>query len=135
MVQNQHCSPLLIDADICHVLERVAFSDRGYSEDWLQSLLFAQPTLMPINDIEPLFSPLIPLAREMQTNVGPIDVVFISPTGYLTLVETKLWRNPESRRHAVAQIMDYAAAIAKWSYEDLQAAVKRAGGSKNLLKL
>jgi hypothetical protein len=135
MRNSQHCSPVIIDGETCHVLERIEFKERAYSEEWLQNLLFTQPSLIPVNEIEPLFSPLIPLAREMRTTAGPVDVVYVNPAGYLTLVETKLWRNPEARRQVVAQIMDYAAAVSKWSYEELRDAVKRAGGPADLIKL
>ena len=43
--------------------------------------------------------------------------------GYLTLVETKLWRNPEARRTVVAQIIDYASHLSTWTYDDLRQAV------------
>jgi hypothetical protein len=134
MRNSQHCSPVIIDGETCHVLERIGFTERAYSEEWLQGLLFERPSLIPVNEIEPLFSPLIPLARELKTNVGPVDVVYINPAGYLTIVETKLWRNPEARRQVVAQIMDYAAAISRWSYEDLRDAVKSAGGPADLVE-
>jgi hypothetical protein len=49
-----------------------------------------------------------------------VDVAFIGPFGRLTLVECKLWRNPEARRKVVAQILDYARVVTKWSYADLQ---------------
>jgi len=45
--------------------------------------------------------------------------------GYITIVETKLWRNPEDRRSVVAQIIDYAKEIAEWSYEQFVEAIKR----------
>lgn len=35
----------------------------------------------------------------------------------------KLWRNPEARRAVVAQVLEYAAAIFKMSYSELEAAV------------
>ncbi len=135
MLQHQHCQPVILDGDDRHPLKRIEFTERAFTEGWLQRLLFERPSLIPVNEIEPLFSPLIPLAREIQTNVGPVDVVYLNPDGYLTLVETKLWRNPESRRQVVAQIMDYAAAISRWTYKDLQDAVKRAGGPADLVTL
>ena len=48
------------------------------------------------------------------------DVAYINHHGLLTLVECKLWRNPEARRKVVAQVIDYARAVARWSYADLQ---------------
>ncbi|WP_210433180.1 hypothetical protein [Vreelandella massiliensis] len=59
-----------------------------------------------------------------------MDVVFINPSGRLTLVECKLWRNPEARRKVIAQILDYARAVSGWSYADLQRRVAAATGRK-----
>jgi hypothetical protein len=42
------------------------------------------------------------------------------------IVETKLWRNPESRRKVVAQIFDYMKELTKWNFEMLNAAVRNA---------
>jgi hypothetical protein len=43
----------------------------------------------------------------------------------LTIVETKLWRNPEARREVVGQILDYAKELNKWTFTDLDNAVKQ----------
>ena len=43
-----------------------------------------------------------------------------------TLVECKLWRNPEARREVVGQILDYARALRRWTYAELQREVARA---------
>ena len=60
----------------------------------------------------------------MPTAVGSIDNLYLSPQGYLTIVETKLWRNPEARREVVGQIIDYAREVSRWSYDDLEARVR-----------
>ncbi|MBW1854259.1 MAG: hypothetical protein JRJ00_06210 [Deltaproteobacteria bacterium] len=36
------------------------------------------------------------------------------------IVETKLWKNPESRREVVAQVLDMALAFSKWDFEQLE---------------
>jgi hypothetical protein len=64
----------------------------------------------------------------LPTKAGPADIAYLSGAGRLTIAECKLWRNPEARREVVAQVLDYAKEIARWSYEDLEAAVKRAAG-------
>lgn len=99
---------------------------QGRTEKWLSDLLFVNPGAIPVQDLDPSFGPLIPLCRELRTEAGPIDVVFINATGLLTLVECKLWRNPEARRTVVAQALDYAGAIKRWSYADLQRQVSAA---------
>jgi hypothetical protein len=58
------------------------------------------------------------------TDTGSIDNLFISPRGYLVLVETKLWRNPQARREVVAQAIDYAASLSRWTYSKLDGAVR-----------
>lgn len=102
----------------------------GRDEAWLRDLLAAHPNLLPIDEVDPSFAPLAPLCTEMRTEAGPVDVAMISSTGRLTLVECKLWRNPEARRKVVAQILDYARAISRWTYADLQRQVAAASGRK-----
>ena len=108
---------------------RMGFAE-GRNEAWLRDLLAAHPNLLPIDEVDPSFAPLAPLCTEMRTEAGPVDVAFINPTGRLTLVECKLWRNPEARRKVVAQILDYARAVSRWTYADLQRQVAAASGRK-----
>ncbi|MCC7020824.1 MAG: hypothetical protein IT332_13765 [Ardenticatenales bacterium] len=82
-------------------MARVPLGEASYNEDWLQQLLFEHPQLLPVAEIEPWFDGLLPVARELPTAAGPLDLLFINPRGYLTLVETKLWRNPTARREVV----------------------------------
>jgi hypothetical protein len=100
----------------------------GRDEAWLRDTLFSNPDLLPIRDIDASFGPLLPLCRELRTEAGPLDIAFISASGRLTLVECKLWRNPEARRKVVAQVLDYARAISQWTYSDLQRQVSMATG-------
>ncbi len=112
---------------VFHSLEQVDLnkdSSFEYNEDWLQDIIFNNVGLLPINEVDPIFGKLIPICRELRTPVGPLDNLFINELGMLTLVECKLWRNPEARRKVVGQILDYAQAFSKWTYEDLLAAVQ-----------
>ncbi|MGE4440414.1 MAG: hypothetical protein AB7D27_02880 [Desulfomicrobium sp.] len=105
-----------------YLLSRVHFSDRRIAEDFLQTSLHQTPTILPIEEIDPSFGPVASLGRE----ITAIDNLFISPTGKLTLVETKLWRNPEATRTVVAQVLDYATRLSSWSYSDLEEAARHA---------
>ena len=112
-------------------VERLAFGETaGRDESWLRDTLFEHPEILPIGDIDASFGPLIPLCKELRTEAGPLDIAFINRSGQLTLVECKLWRNPEARRKVVAQVLDYARAISSWSYADLQRRVSAATGEK-----
>lgn len=111
--------------------ERLAFGDTaGRNEAWLRDTLLEHPELLPIREVDPAFVPLVPLCRELRTGAGSLDLAFINGHGRLTLVECKLWRNPEARRKVVAQVLDYARAIKTWSYSDLQRQVSAATGRK-----
>jgi len=120
-------------------LERVPLSggaDGQYSEAWLQQLLFEYPESLPMREIDPHAGVLIPVCMELQTGAGPADILYVTRTGQIVLVETKLWRNSEARRTVVAQILDYAKELSGWSYEDLsrEAAQASKSGPGHLLE-
>jgi len=116
--------PVLIQSGNTKVLNRIPLEGRTFNEEWIQKLIYSNPEILPVSEIESGFSPIIPIGREVSTLVGYIDNLFISPDGYLTIVETKLWRNPEARREVVGQIIDYAKELKKWNYSDLDNSVK-----------
>jgi hypothetical protein len=120
------------------LLERVPLgtSDSQYSEQWLQTILFGHPETLPITEIDPHVGTLVPICMELETGAGPADILYVTRTGQLVLVETKLWRNAEARRVVVAQILDYAKELSHWSYEDLARETARAskGGAGYLLE-
>lgn len=102
-----------------------------YDENWLQSLLHSQPTVFPIEQIEPGFGDLIPLCRELPLmfgagRSGSLDNVFVTSSGGLVLIEAKLWRNPQARREVIAQAMEYAGAVFRMDYETLERTAQRA---------
>lgn len=126
-----HPLPILISATGPNVLlERVPLTGSSgtsaYSEDWLQDLLYKHPESLPIAEINAAFSGLIPICREMQTPVGPIDVLYVTREGRIAVLEAKLWRNPEARRKVIGQILDYAKELSHWTYETLDAAIRSA---------
>jgi hypothetical protein len=111
-----------------------------YDEAWLQALLHGHPEIFPIDQIEPGFGDLIPLCRELPLPSGFLDNLFVTRDGKLVLVEAKLWRNPEARRTVVAQALDYAAAVFRMSYGELESEVlkaRRAGkeSAESLVKI
>jgi hypothetical protein len=120
------------------LLQRVDFratDNQKYDEVWLQRLLFNYPALLPVEQIEPGFGTPIPLCRELTLTFGAgrsgaLDNLFATPDGGLVISEAKLWRNPEARRSVVAQAMEYAGAIFRLTYEELQSAVLRARNSE-----
>ncbi len=63
---------------------------QGWNEARLRDTLFTSPEIIPIDDIDSTFGPLVPLCKELRTDAGPIDAVFINERGRLTIVEFKL---------------------------------------------
>lgn len=117
------CQPCFVSASGEHeLLKRVAFSDKAIAESFLQNALHQAPEILPVDQFDDAFGPLISLGREIDN----IDNLFISPNGRLTIVETKLWRNPEATREVVAQILDYATRVSSWSYSELESRARQA---------
>ena len=127
--------PILIKPDQAgQVLEPIDPSQKTFSEMWLQELIQSNPQILPVDEFEPIYWPLVAIGREIPTKSGPIDNLFISVSGYPVLVETKLWRNSEAKREVIAQVLDYAGELSKWTYSDLEAiTIKRT--KKGVLEL
>ena len=80
-----------------------------------------------MDEIEPGLGRLVPVCMELPLkNDRRVDNLFITPEGHLVVVEVKLWRNPEAHRRVVAQTLEYATALFKFSYDELEAAVSKA---------
>jgi hypothetical protein len=107
---------LVSDANASSIaLTPIPVRDKAFQEEWLQELLFKHPAILPVDYIDEAYVPLVPIGRE----IASIDNLFVSPSGLLTIVETKLWRNPEAHRTVVAQILEYAKVLTTWNYDQL----------------
>jgi uncharacterized protein YlzI (FlbEa/FlbD family) len=108
-------------------LSRINARPEGQRDEaWIQQLIFEHPEILPVAEFDETYLPLIAVGREIETPSGYVDNLYVSPSGAITIVETKLWQNPEKHRTVVAQVIDYAKDISKWSYDDLSLAVLRA---------
>ncbi len=117
-------------------LTRVSLgSDGGHDEKWLQRLLFDHPELIPIDAISPGSKDAVPVCRELslpkEGAIVFLDMLAVTPHGRLVLVEMKLWRNPQARREVIAQILEYASLLKRWSYADLTVRLRAALGSSH----
>jgi hypothetical protein len=127
--RTQHCTPAILesaDTDRAALLTPVPLMAPPFNEAKLQELLAKYPSLLPVDELSYEHGPMICLGREVATKAGPLDLLYVSPSGNLSIVETKLWHNPEARRTVIGQIIDYTKEINAWSYEDLDTAVKKA---------
>lgn len=132
-------NPILIGTERESVLlDRIPLgggANGAFSERTLQEALFRFPESLPVREIDPNIGPLIPVCMEIETGSGPADVLCVTPTGQVVLIETKLWRNPEARREVVGQVLDYAKQLTSWTYEilDQKAAIATGSGNNYLL--
>jgi len=83
------------------------------NERRLQEYIHANPESLPMYEIKENIRLLI-VAREFQSGAGPIDAIGIDKDGDIYLIETKFNKNPD-RRYVVAQVLDYGAALSKYS--------------------
>ena len=78
-----------------------------YTEHWLRDLLFRHPELLVVDRLG--FDEIVPLCKELALpragNSVYADILGVTRSGRLAVVECKLWRNPQARREVVAQIL------------------------------
>ena len=129
-IMKQHTTPIIINDTNFQKLEKVSLSSSEYNEDWIQDVCFRSPNLLPIDEIEPMFSRMIPICRELNLKSGYADLIYLNESGFITIGECKLWRNPEARRKVIGQILDYAKDIAIWDYSKFEKECLRARNTK-----
>jgi len=104
-------------------------NDSLFDEKWLQEVIFQNIDLIKVSD--PIYEKVrvIPLCRELTLNDGIrnlfLDILAITETGRLILIECKLWKNPQARREVLAQTLEYASLMQRLSYSDLAAKLKK----------
>jgi hypothetical protein len=102
-------------------LNEYRFKNEGSDCISPQELLAKNPQIIlsiPSLELPPSNSALI--IREFCTSRGPIDILIITENADILLIETKLYRNPESHRTVVAQAIDYVKAFSDTDIEALK---------------
>ncbi|REJ67498.1 MAG: hypothetical protein DWQ31_11220 [Planctomycetota bacterium] len=126
-------SPLILkslDDKGRHLIRSEVKAKDSTSEHWLQERLYDHPELLPVEDFDDIFAPPIPIGREIATGSGSLDNLYVSPDGGITIVETKLWKNPDKQRTVLAQVIDYAKELVTWDYEHLCEAILASSRSR-----
>jgi len=94
-------------------------ADPFENEGDMQTLLARFPELVLAGRAADERPPIWTIGREVPVPSGSIDLLLIDGDGRVWVVETKLDKNPEVRKHVVGQVLAYAADVALWSAEDL----------------
>jgi hypothetical protein len=125
--------PYVISENNTTRLERLSFTEKSYSECRIQEIIEKCPDIIPFTEIDAQLGRFTHLCREFQTEVGPIDNLLLGENGEISIIETKLYKNPEARRKVVGQIFDYASMMKGTSYTELENAVARTRKSSESL--
>lgn len=101
----------------------------SFNETMLQELIDAVPDVLPVREYLPSTACLFSLGREIPVDLGAnsgyIDNLLVTNDGYLVIVETKLYRNPEGIREVIAQTLQYGMAVGQMPVMELESRIKR----------
>ena len=101
----------------------------SFNESLLQELIDATPNVLPVREYLPSTTTLFSLGREVPVDLGSnngyIDNLLVTNDGYLVIVETKLYRNPEGIREVIAQTLQYGMAVGQMPVMELESRIKR----------
>ena len=94
-------------------LDHYSYRNEGRDNVSPQKLLAKFPELiLSIPELEIQESEKLLVVCEFRTASGPIDILIITENADIVLIETKLFKNPESNRTVVAQCIDYLKSLA-----------------------
>lgn len=109
-----------INNDKTEILKSKSF----IKEEELQEIVKNYPEIIPLEEINEDFDPLLIIGREFNLGgAGSIDLLAIDISGLITIIEFKLEKNMDIRK-VVAQVIEYAANLWEMSYHDLDKRVK-----------
>lgn len=104
----------------------------SFNETMLQELIDAAPDVLPVREYLPSTTCLFSLGREIPVDLGAnqgfIDNLLVTNDGFLVIVETKLYRNPEGIRDVIAQTLQYGMAVGQMPLIELESRIKRGQG-------
>jgi hypothetical protein len=129
--------PLLLSKDRSGILPRLdhtAGASEPYLETRLQKLVDEHPGVLPVRDFLPLATNVYSLGREIEVSIGEssgiIDNLLVTDDAHVVIVETKLWRNPQSLREVIAQTLQYGMAISRMTSRDFETRLRGTKGSR-----
>ena len=102
------------------ILEEV----QAHDEAQLQEQMKENPDLLPIEEYE-LSGPLMVVGRETVLPSGSVDLICLTRSGELLLVEFKTGPKNPDFRHTLAQLLDYGSHLWGMEYEVFEEAVPR----------
>ena len=100
------------------------FKNEGADKASPQVILAKNPEILTqLNELGLSNPEVVFCAREFSSLRGSIDLLLITRSAEILIIETKLLRNPESVRTVIAQVVDYVKALSTEDSEDIIAKV------------
>ena len=93
-------------------------------EAQLQELMKENPDLLPIEEFG-MMAPLIVVGRETTLPSGSVDLIGVSRSGDLLLIEFKTGPQNSDFRHVLAQLLDYGSDLWRMSYKEFENTVPK----------
>jgi len=91
-------------------------------EAQLQELVKENPDLIPIEDLG-MGSPLMVVGRETSLPSGAVDLVGVSRSGEILVIEFKTGPQNTDFRHSLSQLLDYGSDLWKMTFEEFESTV------------
>jgi hypothetical protein len=133
-------TPLFLSGKETKPLLRVppaTIGDENYLECLLQEIIDRQPGVLPIADFCPRVTGIFSLGREISIDIGGhqgfIDNLLVTDDGHLVVVETKLWRNPQSIRDVIGQTLQYGMAVSQLTAVEFENCLRKSTAKGRLL--
>jgi hypothetical protein len=111
--------------DACVPWRATTLRTIGRGERFLEEVIAANPSILGLEDLRTHVRGRYVKFRQLSLDtpqgrsVRP-DVVFLTESGHVVVVEAKLCDNPElSDRRVVAQLLDYASSLSEYSVDEL----------------
>lgn len=98
---------------------RVLASESPKYEEILKRNISEIPRLIPLDMVTDEDVIHITIGEEWRAGGGRADVVLLGSDAVITVVETKLKRNPEARREVIAQVLEYGAYLTEWTIAEI----------------
>jgi len=103
----------------------LAESITARAEAELQKLLAESPSLIPVDEIREGVTSLVFAIYEFGLpGSGNTEILAFSADGDISIIESKLATNPESKRKVMGQILEYAAYLWGMTYDQVNARVQ-----------
>ena len=70
MNEKMNKKPVIVSNGIVKKINKILLNSDTFKESWLQEILYAEPSILPTNEIDSVYSNLIPIGREIPVPSG-----------------------------------------------------------------